>query len=241
MFIVWNIGQGLWTTAVSSSLCEHYDVGGETFHAGTVLRNTCNNKKNRVHFTHWDLDHINLVGKLLRWLPHACLETPPSGYGTLKKQLSLQKLPMCNKSRTNEQKQHHHELKFISDFRRSDSNSLSRIFISHHQVLIPGDSSTTMENIWIKQLGSIQPNILVLGHHGSKTSTGEALLKRLTPLRLSISSSRIQKYGHPHKQVIHRLHKHSVPMIRTEDWGHIAVQLKRNGRYSIPKSRATGS
>jgi competence protein ComEC len=218
--------------------CDHYDVGGEFFRDGEMLRLLCRDRINRVHFSHWDLDHINLIKTLQHWLPSACIATPPNGSATVKKQISLHRLPRC-KELTDQLSKFHKELRF--EFSHLSSNSLSRIFVAQKQVLIPGDSTQVMEKQWAKLAKAEHIRILILGHHGSRTSTGTELLKDIAPLRISVSSSRSKKYGHPHKEVLQRLMRFSVPTLRTEDWGSILIQLNRNGLYSMPKSRATGS
>jgi beta-lactamase superfamily II metal-dependent hydrolase len=68
----------------------------------------------------------------------------------------------------------------------------------------------------------------------------------LAGLKIAISSARKAKYGHPHIETIWLLKKRGVPLLRTEDWGTIALelrpsdqiqpQLKSNAR---PESRYT--
>jgi competence protein ComEC len=105
--------------------------------------------------------------------------------------------------------------------KRNDTSTVIQI----QNFLIPGDSPSQKEKIWAK---NILPNnkieILILGHHGSKTSSSEVLISRLSHLKMAIASSRSKKYGHPHKKVIERLKKHRLNVIRTEDWGTLMIQ-----------------
>lgn len=93
-------------------------------------------------------------------------------------------------------------------------------------VLAPGDSSTRAETTWASTLRNLEETrYLIVGHHGSRTSTGEHLLKRLSRLRLAIASARQRRFGHPHPEVLERLSRHHIPLLRTEDWGNIHIVL----------------
>lgn len=236
-FVVWNVGQGLWTTLVTATACHHYDVGGERAVRRVRLSRLCHLRSNSVHFTHWDQDHIRFAMKLRHSLPNTCLRTGPGGLGHAKKQAFLVKLPRCHSLQTHLP---HRELKIprIPDPRRS--NELSRVFLIQEDILVPGDSHRMMEKIWAAQLPD-QLQVFVLGHHGSKTSTGPELLEQLQRVRTAVASSRQSVYGHPHGEVLGRLRQKKIPVLKTEDWDHIQIQLNLKGRYSIPRSRATGS
>jgi competence protein ComEC len=67
--------------------------------------------------------------------------------------------------------------------------------------------------------------ILVLGHHGSRTSTSSLLLDHLPRLTAAVSSARFRKYGHPHARVRRDLAKRHIPLLRTEEWGNLHFEL----------------
>jgi competence protein ComEC len=105
------------------------------------------------------------------------------------------------------------------------TNDLSEVFTVAKQILIPGDSPASQEIKWDIALPSTL-RILILGHHGSRTSTSDHLLSRLPNVRLAIASARIRKYGHPHAETIARTRHHGVALIKTESWGNIWIELK---------------
>lgn len=59
-------------------------------------------------------------------------------------------------------------------------------------------------------------DVLLVGHHGSKTSTNEEFLKLTTPEVGIISVGNFNDYYHPHKSVIERLRGNGVKIIQTE-------------------------
>lgn len=74
-------------------------------------------------------------------------------------------------------------------------------------------------------LGKIE--ILKVGHHGSKTSTGENLLKELKPKIAIMSLGENNKFGHPHQETIERLKKYNIKFFRTDKSGTITINLRK--------------
>jgi competence protein ComEC len=65
---------------------------------------------------------------------------------------------------------------------------------------------------------------LRVGHHGSLTSTSEALLTQLESQVAIISVGGNNRYGHPHPDVLHRLHDYGLIIRRTDLEGTIRYQ-----------------
>lgn len=220
-WVAWNIGQGQWITHIEGDTCLHYDVGGEISYALELRRQmqtACFHRKNRIFISHWDFDHYSFLKLLVRWVPRVCWINHPK-WPTDKKQVSFVKsllLPNCFEN-----------LKIATwrPYFYKNTNESSGVLLEQ-SVLIPGDSPLNKEKQWIAhfkaQLSEVK--ILILGHHGSHTSTGEPLLRRLTNLKMAIASARFAKYHHPHSTVLKRLKKYKIPVLKTEDWGHIHWQ-----------------
>lgn len=65
---------------------------------------------------------------------------------------------------------------------------------------------------------------LKVGHHGSRYSTSEELLRATRP-RLAVLSVGDNRYGHPHPSVLERLSEHGVPVVSTQEKGAVRVPL----------------
>jgi competence protein ComEC len=223
IFIIWNVGQGQWLTGNLSDRCEHFDFGGEKFPLNKIKYH-CSGKENHLQLSHWDFDHWGGLKRLIKIIPTLChAPWPPLG---LEKKLPgiAHTIPLCKKSL---EPWYRPETNHINK-KDLTSNDLSQIFIFQNQILIPGDSTNRMEKIWAANLTNLetkQIKVLILGHHGSKTSTSEALLQRLPRLKFAIATARESRYGHPHFVVLNRLRQHRIPILRTEDWGHIGLEL----------------
>lgn len=94
--------------------------------------------------------------------------------------------------------------------------------------LFTGDLEEQGEKALLETFPNLTADVLKIGHHGSKTSTSEPFLKTVKPTYGIISAGRKNRFGHPHKEVIERLKKNRVHILRTDQMG--AVQFKFRGK-----------
>jgi competence protein ComEC len=110
------------------------------------------------------------------------------------------------------------------------------------EALFTGDAGFPAEASLRGKLGRI--DLLKVGHHGSRGSTGEELLDSLRPLAAVISVGR-NDYGHPAPETLARLEAWRVPVLRTDRDGTIGVTSdgtrmtvsSRQGSMSYPVGR----
>ena len=69
-------------------------------------------------------------------------------------------------------------------------------------------------------------DILKVGHHGSKTSTGECLINRTNPKISLISAGEDNKFNHPHKIVLDSLNNSKI--YRTDMNGTVTILFNTN-------------
>lgn len=100
-----------------------------------------------------------------------------------------------------------------------NDNSLVLLF-SHagRNSLYTGDVPEKIEKLFLTNVPLL--DILKIGHHGSKYSTGEALLLKARP-RVAIIGVGKNSYGHPAEEALERLKKFAVPVFRTDEQGTI--------------------
>jgi competence protein ComEC len=219
--IIWNVGQGLWVTIVATRSCTHIDMGGEKIDWNKLLA-ACGRKiSNQAVFSHWDLDHISFAEKASKKLSGFCVATPPRGPSTPDKLRIFSRFPHCASVADDVS-----ELKFDPKVkaRSRSANDFSRIYAGH-STLFAGDSTAKQERIWSKLVAKFSAKFLILGHHGSHTSTSTRLLNLLPRLRLAIASARKKRYGHPHRSVVENLKNHGVVTLSTEQWNNIVLEL----------------
>jgi len=212
---IWNVGQGQWVTVRDHLGCWHFDMGGE-FAPWREIMALCRSERNHVILSHWDWDHVGFVGRARIYLPNICLMLGPQGRASPRKEKLLAGLEPCAA---------HPAFAVWSGALQKTANASSHVVL-WRGILLPGDSSRDQEKYWAHQFPGVpSARLLVLGHHGSATSTGQELLKQMQNLKLAISSARFRRYGHPHIRVRQDLRKRGVPLLRTEDWGSIRMEL----------------
>ncbi len=110
------------------------------------------------------------------------------------------------------------------------------------EALFTGDAGFTAETMLRGKARSV--DLLKVGHHGSRGSTGEELLDSLRPLAAVISVGR-NDYGHPAPETLARLGSRRVPVLRTDRDGTVSVTTdgttmkvsSRQGELSYPVKR----
>ena len=91
-------------------------------------------------------------------------------------------------------------------------------------ILIPGDLEKEGEAALVEGYGGeLEAEILVLGHHGSNTSSTAEFLDAVNPELAIISAGLDNPYGHPHDEVMQRLRFRSIEIYRTDLDGTIQI------------------
>ena len=96
------------------------------------------------------------------------------------------------------------------------------------QMLFTGDMDEDCERqmlaaLWEADTGYPKIDVLKAGHHGSHTSTSEALLTALRPDYAILSYGVGNDYGHPHAETRERLRRYGVEMLETGKMGEIRI------------------
>lgn len=106
------------------------------------------------------------------------------------------------------------------------------------KLLFTGDLETDGEKRIITMFGDHLEGITVLkvGHHGSKTSSGEEFLLKLNPELSIFSAGKNNRYGHPAKEVVERFDKFSLQTLSTAEQGTIEI-IFQNGSYNVNSSK----
>ena len=98
------------------------------------------------------------------------------------------------------------------------------------QMLFTGDMDEDCERqmlaaLWEDNAGYPKIDVLKAGHHGSHTSSSEALLAALRPDYAILSYGVGNDYGHPHAETRERLERYGVEMLETGVMGRIRLTV----------------
>ena len=94
-----------------------------------------------------------------------------------------------------------------------------------YELLVMGDADFDGEEQLLRCPWLYEVECLVVGHHGSASSTGDALLNHICP-QSAIISCGYNRYGHPSEEVLNRLMKKNVIIYRTDQMGTIEIKVR---------------
>ncbi len=107
----------------------------------------------------------------------------------------------------------------------SNERSLCILFQAEEcDILITGDRTVSGEQALLEQIELPKLEVLVVGHHGSDSSTGLALLTATRPSLAVISVGEDNRYGHPDKMVLRILDLFGCYIMRTDMDGTIRIR-----------------
>lgn len=107
----------------------------------------------------------------------------------------------------------------------NDSSSILLMYYKNKKILLTGDASKKSEEYILNKYNIGKIDVLKIGHHGSKTSTSDELLKELRPSLVIISCGKNNRFNHPHKETIDKLKKYKIKYLRTDISGTIRIDL----------------
>lgn len=103
-----------------------------------------------------------------------------------------------------------------SNWSTNAASIIVKITYGETEVLLTGDAPQNIENYLVKKYGTdLQADILKLGHHGSKTSTGGEFLDAVMPQYAVVSAGIDNSYGHPHQEVMQRVFQRNITTFHT--------------------------
>lgn len=97
-----------------------------------------------------------------------------------------------------------------------------------HRFLITGDLDAAGEEALLFSGADVKSTVLKVGHHGSKTSSSEAFIRRVGARYAVISVGADNRFGHPNPAVVKRLEEGGARVYRTDKDG--AVLCATDGR-----------
>ena len=96
------------------------------------------------------------------------------------------------------------------------------VTIGTRRILLPADIEAPAEH-WLARSGQdLRADVIVVGHHGSKSSSTPELLAAVEPRAAVISVGARNSYGHPNAEVVARYA--AMPLYRTDEVGEVTVR-----------------
>lgn len=112
------------------------------------------------------------------------------------------------------------------DVNADDANDYSMVISLSYggfSALFTGDVGADYESFFEDELEE-KYTLLKVAHHGSKNSTSEEFLERISPEIAVISCGQDNSYGHPHEELLERLGAVGAAILRTDESGAVSVR-----------------
>lgn len=224
---------------------EAYEIGGKV--VVPFLKGRGISKIDTLVITHADADHMEGAEEILEQITVKEIHITPSSYdkdvmGDVKEEINKQQIPVIEKIAGDQIESAYYQLHYISpEDSVYDGNNDSLVLSmknAYFHGLFLGDLEKEGEEELVRKYQAALRNVslLKIGHHGSKTSSSQALLELTNPRISIISAGYNNRYGHPHPEVVERLQALKLPFLQTGIEGSIEVEITKAGEtyVSIP-------
>jgi competence protein ComEC len=228
-----DVGQGLSVLLQTQHHSLLYDTGANTMAGERIitpyLRWSGVSSLDGLMISHNDSDHTGGADALLAQIPikQAFYSALPEGYT----------LPKNTEQKFCQAGQHWQweQVDFVvlspmagQPYDKDNNRScVLRVSGKGFSLLLTGDMEAPAEKIVLASAYSQQlaSQLLVLGHHGSKTSTSPAFLAAVKPQLAIVSAGYRNQFGHPSPPVIERLTRQKIAIDNTITQGTLIYQL----------------
>ena len=241
---VLDVGQGLATVVQTAQHTLVFDTGPKTsdsFDAGELvvlpwlygqgLRNV-----DRLLVSHADNDHSGGAQALVNTMPvgDIWVGTPDI--------LPQQPTALCAAGQQWEwdgvQFSVLHPSPAFKEPRDNNRSCVLKVSNAHHSLLLTADIERPVEQWLLKQRADLAAEVLLLPHHGSKTSSSPAFINAVAPRLGIVTSGYRNRYHHPHPSVTARYEARGIKLLNTVNSGELRLDFPdTNAAFEIREWR----
>jgi len=240
---VLDVGQGTAVVLRSAGHTLVYDTGGGDPHGANhalrsvlpFLRQQGVRRVDDLIISHADTDHSAGTAALLKQMPVQRIHL-----GEL-----LDAAPAGRLCRAGRRWQWSENVEFLtltagrpSALEGNAASCVLRVDVAGLRFLLTGDLGVEGERELVRYWrDELRADWLLVGHHGSATSTATAFLRWVRPRIAVLSHARANAFGHPHPQVLKRLHQADVLVHSTAVRGALHYTVYPDGRLRVHAER----
>ena len=96
------------------------------------------------------------------------------------------------------------------------------------QILLPADIERDVEAALVQAASPLASDVLVVPHHGSKTSSTPEFLDAVGPATAIVAAGYRNRFRHPAPEVLERYRARGIRILRTDEAGAITVRIGAN-------------
>ena len=111
----------------------------------------------------------------------------------------------------------------------NEASTVARVSYKGRSILFTGDMDAKREEEFAR---NPRADVLKVAHHGSKSSSTQGFISRVSPKLAIISVGRYNMYGHPHKNVLANLQAAGCKIFRTDEGGCIRIDFE-DGKINV--------
>jgi len=130
--------------------------------------------------------------------------------------------------------------KVINEEKFTAGNNSSCVLLVDYQgvkILLTGDIEGAAEQQLLQNYPGLTANVLLVPHHGSKTSSGWSFIEQLNSQIAIISSGYLNRFNQPAENILKRYQKHAVKVFNTADSGAVELTINQHGKIEIKQWR----
>ncbi|MBK1688085.1 DNA internalization-related competence protein ComEC/Rec2 [Rubrivivax gelatinosus] len=124
----------------------------------------------------------------------------------------------------------------IADAASNATSCVLRVRGSLASVLLPGDLPAAQELALVASGAPLAADVLVVPHHGSRSSSSEAFVAAVAPRFAVVQAGYRNRFGHPAPEVSARFAARGIPLLRSDACG--AWTLSADGLGSCERERS---
>ncbi len=119
----------------------------------------------------------------------------------------------------------------VGRIRNNDRACTLKISSPFGSVLLPADVEAKGEReILARSAADLAAQVLVAGHHGSKSSSTEEFIAAVRPDTVVFASGYHNRFGHPHPEVTARFRERGASLLRSDRDGAVEFHFEAGGR-----------
>lgn len=230
-----DVGQGLSVLIEADGEYLLYDGGGRSASSYVVsyLQQHGVDQVRWLVASHYDEDHISgLVGVLNTVEVEEALlpdyTTDTQIYQSLQNAIAEQNVPVVTPLQGDLYTLGNAEIEVVgpgnNHYAKDNDNSLClRVSYGNFQCLLTGDAEQDAEEDMVQSGQDLSCDVYVVGHHGSASSSCDALLDAAAPQYAFLSVGEGNPYGHPAEETLEAIQRRGIAMYRTDKQGEVTV------------------
>lgn len=249
-FHLLDVGQGLSAVIQTQQHVLVFDTGprlSERFDSGDMivlpfLRQLGISKLDVLLVSHEDNDHIGGAHAILKQMPvEKIITSAPAEFARYHNVIACQPGQAWQWDGVDFEILHP-----VNDFteqagKRRDRNNRScvlRVSNDDQSILLSADIEKQAEYSLVEELGEkLASDVLVVPHHGSRTSSSERFLEKVKPQLALLPAGYLNRYRLPSKTVLHRYQQRQTSVLSTALEGAISLKLLKNHPIQVTRYR----